>query len=72
MSRFIPGFRCASSGLQRLQTFWQGVRRLSGDDAYERYLEHRSTHHADEPPLTRTEFFRRWQDEQWRGARRCC
>jgi uncharacterized short protein YbdD (DUF466 family) len=55
-----------------LKVFWRAVRRLSGDDAYERYLEHHSAHHADQPPLTRAEFFRRWQEEKWSGTRRCC
>jgi uncharacterized short protein YbdD (DUF466 family) len=52
--------------------FWQAVRRLSGDDAYERYRIHHDQHHASEVPLTRAEFFRQRQDQKWNGMRRCC
>jgi uncharacterized short protein YbdD (DUF466 family) len=58
--------------MRKLKVFWKAVRRLSGDDAYERYLAHQDTHHAGEPTLTRAEFFRRRQEEEWRGTRRCC
>jgi len=54
---------------------WQRVRQLSGDDMYERYLAHYAEHHAgetEEPPLSRAEFFRQWQDEKWQGVKRCC
>lgn len=68
----LPGFRCIASGLRVLRSIWRAVRHLSGDDAYERYLEHHAAHHVDEPPPTRAEFFRRWQDEKWNGTRRCC
>lgn len=59
------------SGLVRL--LWKAVRRLSGDDAYERYLAHHAAHHPeDAPPLSRAEFFRQWQDSKWKGVKRCC
>jgi uncharacterized short protein YbdD (DUF466 family) len=48
------------------------IRQLSGDDAYERYLRHHARAHPDEPPLSRTVFFRREQDRKWNGVRRCC
>lgn len=55
---------------------WKRIRQLSGDDAYERYLAHYATHHAPQPdappPLSRAEFFKRWQDQQWQGVKRCC
>lgn len=55
-----------------LQRVWRGVRRLSGDDAYERYLAHHAAHHAEEAPLSREEFFKQWQDTKWKGVKRCC
>ena len=58
--------------INRIKTFWQGVRRLSGDDAYERYLQHYAEHHRDQPPLSKAEFFRQWQDGLWDGIKRCC
>ena len=56
----------------RFRALWQILRRLSGDDAYERYVRHHQVHHADEPLLTRAEFFRQWQDKKWNGVKRCC
>jgi uncharacterized short protein YbdD (DUF466 family) len=62
----------------RLKLFWQVVRRLSGDDAYERYLEHFAMHHQADPdhahcqPLSKKEFFKQWQEEKWQGVKRCC
>lgn len=55
-----------------LQRVWRGVRRLSGDDAYERYLAHHAAHHQETPPLSRAEFFKQWQDNKWKGVKRCC
>lgn len=55
---------------------WQRIRELSGDDAYERYLSHYDAHHAQQtdasPPLSREVFFKQWQDNQWKGVKRCC
>lgn len=58
--------------LQKLSMLWRTVRRLSGDDAYERYLAHRAEHHVEQPPLSREEFFKQWQDSKWKGVKRCC
>jgi uncharacterized short protein YbdD (DUF466 family) len=65
--------------LKHLKTFWKAVRRLSGDDAYERYLEHYARCHTDngghdegEGPLSRAEFFKQWQNRKWDGIKRCC
>lgn len=55
-----------------LRDFWHAIRRLSGDDAYERYLAHHAEHHPETPPLTREAFFKQWQDEKWKGVKRCC
>jgi uncharacterized short protein YbdD (DUF466 family) len=49
------------------------VRQLSGDDAYERYLLHWQTHHADAAgPMDRKTYFRTEQERKWNGIRRCC
>jgi len=56
----------------KLTTAWNIVRRLSGDDAYERYLVHHAHAHANETPLSRKEFFKREQERKWCGVRRCC
>lgn len=57
---------------QMLQKIWRGVRQLSGDDAYERYLEHHAVSHADTPCLSRKEFFLRREQQKWGGIKRCC
>ncbi len=55
-----------------LRNLWQALRRLSGDDAYELYLAHLAARHPGQTPLSRAEFFRRWQEEKWQGITRCC
>lgn len=53
---------------------WAGVRRMSGDDAYERYLAHWQEHHAQEgeQPMDRIAYFKAEQARKWEGVRRCC
>ncbi|MFZ5594397.1 MAG: CstA-like transporter-associated (seleno)protein [Pseudomonadota bacterium] len=57
-----------------LYGLWRGLRRVSGDDAYERYLAHWRKHHAAEggQPLDRKAFIKVEQDRKWNGVRRCC
>lgn len=61
-----------------IKRVWQGLRRLSGDDAYERYLEHFNRVHLDEgadpgqKPLDKAEYFKQWQEQKWNGVKRCC
>lgn len=59
-----------------LKQCWQRIRELSGDDAYERYLSHYTAHHAHTANapvlLSRAEFFKQWQDQKWKGIKRCC
>jgi uncharacterized short protein YbdD (DUF466 family) len=54
----------------------RGVRELSGDDAYAQYLKHHAAFHANAvdvaPALSRKEFFKLWQDSQWKDVKRCC
>jgi uncharacterized short protein YbdD (DUF466 family) len=54
-----------------LQRLWQAFRQLTGDNAYERYLQHQHRHHDGEP-LSRAEFFKLSQRRKWEGVRRCC
>jgi uncharacterized short protein YbdD (DUF466 family) len=63
--------------MKTLHSAWKMLRRLSGDDAYERYLNHFAEHQPDcshicENPLTKKAFFKQWQDEKWNGVKRCC
>jgi uncharacterized short protein YbdD (DUF466 family) len=53
---------------------WKIIRAMSGDDAYERYLEHRRLYHAGEggEPLDRKAFFEAELARKWNGVKRCC
>jgi uncharacterized short protein YbdD (DUF466 family) len=48
------------------------LRRLTGDDAYERYLEHCHQCHAGEPMLDRRQFYVVETQRKWSGVKRCC
>lgn len=56
------------------KSLWQGLRRLSGEDAYERYLTHWRERHGGEggAPLDRKAFFQQQQERKWGGINRCC
>lgn len=54
------------------QRFWNGLRSVSGDDAYERYLEHHRRRHPDARPLEQAEFQVAELDRRWSKANRCC
>jgi uncharacterized short protein YbdD (DUF466 family) len=64
--------------IDTFKKIWRGLRRLSGDDAYEQYLKHYAEHHAssaehdDVLPLSKAEFFKQWQEQKWNGIKRCC
>jgi uncharacterized short protein YbdD (DUF466 family) len=51
---------------------WRYLRAVSGDDAYERYLEHHAAHHSGEPVMPRKAFFSDHQRRKWAGVSRCC
>ena len=62
----------------KLKTFWRLIRQLSGDDAYECYLKNYARYHQTNidhnchGPLSKADFFKKWQDEKWDGIKRCC
>jgi uncharacterized short protein YbdD (DUF466 family) len=56
----------------RLQRMWGWLRRLSGDDAYERYREHQALRHPGAPAMTRREFCADEERRKWSGVSRCC
>jgi uncharacterized short protein YbdD (DUF466 family) len=51
---------------------WSWVRRLTGDDAYERYRRHQATCHPDARVMNRREFCADEQRRRWSGVSRCC
>ncbi len=56
----------------RLQDIWRWLRAATGDDAYERYVEHRSDKHPGEPLMSRAVFYEDSQRRKWSGVSRCC
>lgn len=56
------------------KSLWHGLRRATGEDAYERYLAHWCTHPHDpgEFPLDRKAFYAQSLERKWNGVRRCC
>ncbi len=55
-----------------LREVWQWVRTATGDNAYERYVEHRARRHPGEPVLSRAAYFEERQRRKWSGVSRCC
>jgi uncharacterized short protein YbdD (DUF466 family) len=55
-----------------LKKLWDFMREVTGDDAYERYLQRHHQTHPDVPPLTEQEFFASEQERKWSGINRCC
>jgi len=51
-------------------SFWKLLRELTGDRAYEQYLEHRAAAHPDEPVLPEKEFWHLRTDS--RPPSGCC
>jgi uncharacterized short protein YbdD (DUF466 family) len=51
---------------------WRALRRPSGDDAYERYLDHHAQAHPGVPALSRRAFYISEQQRKWGTINRCC
>jgi uncharacterized short protein YbdD (DUF466 family) len=56
----------------KARDIWRWIRQATGDDAYERYVEHRTRKHPGEPVLTRRAFYEESQQRKWSGVSRCC
>ena len=60
----------------RIKQIWRVMRRLSGDDAYEQYLKHYAAHQAHafdpQPLLDKKAFYKLWEEDKWKGIKRCC
>jgi uncharacterized short protein YbdD (DUF466 family) len=56
-----------------LKLVWWYLREVSGETAYDRYVEHARSHHTGEPVMTRRDFERRRQDARENQTQaRCC
>ena len=58
--------------LDRFVLAWRWLRSATGDDAYERYVEHHRVAHPDEPLASRAKFYEDRQRRKWSGVSRCC
>jgi uncharacterized short protein YbdD (DUF466 family) len=56
----------------RARHAWAWLRRISGDDAYERYLSHQRLRHPHATVMTRREFCADEERRKWSGVSRCC
>jgi uncharacterized short protein YbdD (DUF466 family) len=55
-----------------LKGAWAWLRRVSGDDAYERYRAHQVLQHPGAPTMSRREFCADAERRKWSGVSRCC
>jgi len=55
-----------------MRALWRFVRALSGDDAYERYLEHHRARHGGAAVLSARQFYAQELQRKWSGINRCC
>jgi uncharacterized short protein YbdD (DUF466 family) len=60
--------------MKRLLTrAWRALRTLTGDDAYQRYVEHVRRAHSDVAPLDAATFYREQTERRFSGGpSRCC
>jgi len=48
-----------------LRSIWEYLKEISGENAYDRYLEVHQATHPNQPPMSRGEFYRWRQDEKY-------
>jgi len=58
--------------MKHMTRVWRLIRRVVGDDAYERYKAHHVQCHRDQPMLDARAFYLERQREKWGGVNRCC
>ena len=62
----------AAALTQFVRRSWTWLRRLSGDDAYERYRAHQLKRHPGCRLMERRAFCAEEQRRKWSGVSRCC
>ncbi len=63
----VPG---GSAG--RLRALLDSIRALTGDDAYERYLQRHQATHPEQAVLSPAEFYAAEIERRYSGVTRCC
>ena len=61
-----------SSLIKPFRYAWEYLREISGENAYDRYLQAHAATHPDKPPLSRGEFYRHRQDEKYNNPGSRC
>jgi uncharacterized short protein YbdD (DUF466 family) len=56
----------------KIRELWEWLRTATGDNAYERYVEHRTRCHPGEPMMSRNAYLEERQRLKWSGVSRCC
>jgi uncharacterized short protein YbdD (DUF466 family) len=51
---------------------WRFLREVSGDDAFERYMDHMQRAHPSLPAMTRGQYYRFRTEQKWNRTTRCC
>lgn len=63
----------ASVAVRSWRAIWWYLREVTGESAYDRYVEHERRDHPDRPVASRRAFERKRQDlENLRPQQRCC
>jgi uncharacterized short protein YbdD (DUF466 family) len=73
----VPGYAAEQhvslkQAIITLRGAWRLIRQATGDDAYERYLEHQALAHPGQSAMTRSAFYNDRQRRKWSGVSRCC
>jgi uncharacterized short protein YbdD (DUF466 family) len=61
--------------IQQVAQHWrEAIDRLFGLPNYERYLQHHQAQHADQPALSRREFYAQAEQHRYgrNGTKKCC
>ena len=64
--------KAADAAVHALSAAWAFVRQVSGDDAYERYVEHMLGEHPERALMQRDQYYRFRTEQKWNRITRCC
>jgi len=58
--------------LKAIKSFYEIIRRLSGDDLYDLYLENHKQCSKKHKLMTKEKFYQATLNRKWSGIKRCC
>lgn len=68
----VPPVGIGDTSVAALRAVLDSIRALTGDDAYERYLQRHRTRHPDVPALSPAAFYASEIERRYSGITRCC